>query len=334
MPGSRSTIRPAGWECRTRRHRTLFPYFQVSNLEELRERIDDDVEPVELPYHSPVSNAIYTAFDFSKKGAAPVKERTLTTPGCFEDCDDPSAVEAFPWPNPEDYISRDECRDVAERAQKGKAVTGILWSAHFQDTCAAFGMESALMTMLTDPEMYQAVDAKIVDFYLRANEIFYEAVRGKLHAVLIGNDMGSQQGLMVSPELIRRFVIPGARKLVAQAKSYDLKVIYHSCGAISDIIPDLIEIGVDVVHPIQALAVGMQPGRLKELYGGRVSFCGGVDAQNLMVSGSPQQVKDTVHELRRLFPTGLILSPSHEAILPDTKPENVKALFEAVHEIG
>ena len=236
----------------------------------------------------------------------------------------------FDWPDPAAYIDAAECRRRVEMAPEGKTVLGILWSAHFQDTCAAFGMETALMNMIAAPELYEAVNEKVLEFYLKANRIFYEATKGKLHAVLIGNDMGSQRGLMISPELVRRFVIPGCRRLTEQAHSYGLKVIYHSCGAISDIIPDLIDAGVDIIHPIQALAAGMEPEGLKEKFGDRVSFCGGVDTQELLVHGTPEDVRKKVEELKRLFPTGLILSPSHEAILPDVPPENIGALFDAV----
>jgi uroporphyrinogen decarboxylase len=171
---------------------------------------------------------------------------------------------------------------------------------------------------------------RITDFYLAANEIFYCATKGKVHGILIGNDLGSQNGLILSPQLIREFVLPGTRKLVAQAKSHGLKVIHHSCGAIAEIIPDLIEAGVDVIHPIQALARGMDIHRLKKDFGDQVSFCGGVDVQQLLVSGTPAQVRDKVKELKQLFPTGLILSPSHEAVLPDVKPQNLQALFDAI----
>jgi uroporphyrinogen decarboxylase len=109
-------------------------------------------------------------------------------------------------------------------------------------------------------------------------------------------------------------------------------VIHHSCGSIRDIIPDLIDIGVDAIHPIQALAAGMEPRSLKRDFGDKVAFCGGVDAQDLMVNGSPVQVRTKVKELMKIFPTGLIVSPSHEAILPDTPPANVKAMFDAVRE--
>jgi uroporphyrinogen decarboxylase len=188
-------------------------------------------------------------------------------------------------------------------------------------------METAFMKMLTEPEMFRVVINRIADFYLEANEIFYEATKGKLHAVLIGNDFGGQTGLMLSPELIREFVWDGTRKLVAQAKSYGLKVIHHSCGSIFEIIPDLIELGVDCIHPIQARAANMEPQKLKDTFGDRVAFCGGVDAQYLLVQGQPDEVRAKVTELKRIFPTGLIVSPSHEAILPDINPANVAALF-------
>jgi uroporphyrinogen decarboxylase len=324
--------RPASWLGLPdkKAYNGLFNYFGVSSIDELKTKTDDDIHPVELPYHSPVSNAIYAAFDFAKKHALEQKDRTLTAPGFFEDYEDPDLVNDFAWPDPEKYISVDECKQIVAKAPQDRAILGVIWSAHFQDTCAAFGMETALVKMLTDPDMYRAVDDKILSFYLKANEIFYEATKGKLNAVLIGNDMGSQTGLMLSPQLIREFVIPGAKKLIEQAKSYGLKVLYHSCGSIFDVIPDLIDAGVDVIHPIQALAKGMQPKVLKDNFGGKVSFCGGVDAQNLLVNGTPEQIKTKVYELKNIFPTGLIISPSHEAILSDINPANIKALFDAV----
>jgi uroporphyrinogen decarboxylase len=145
----------------------------------------------------------------------------------------------------------------------------------------------------------------------------------------IGNDFGSQNGLMLSPDLLRELVFPGTKKLIDQAHSYGLKVIHHSCGAVAEIIPDLIELGVDVIHPIQALATGMEPQNLKSRFGGKVSFCGGVDAQNLLVNGSPEELASKVRELCEIFPTGLIISPSHEAILPDIPPANIEALFKS-----
>lgn len=312
-------------------HSGLLNYFKINNIGEMTYAIDDDVYPVELPYNSPTSNAIYAAFDFAKDFEGNNEDRTLTAAGFFEDYSDPSKIDDFEWPDPKKYIDPELCRKAVDDAPEGKAIMGVLWSAHFQDACAAFGMEEALMKMLMEPEMFQAVIDRILEFYLEANEIFYKATEGKIHAVLIGNDLGSQTGLMLSPELIRNVVLPGTRKLVEQAHRYGLKVIHHSCGAIRDIIGDLIDVGCDVIHPIQALAAGMEPQGLKNDFGDRVTFCGGVDAQFLLVNGNRDDVCNKVNELKRIFPTGLIVSPSHEAILPDIPPSNIEALFQSIH---
>ena len=118
-----------------------------------------------------------------------------------------------------------------------------------------------------------------MEFYLKALTIFLEATKGKVHAILIGDDLGSQLDLMISPKLVEEFVIPGAKQLIDLAHSYGVKVIYHSCGSIVKAIPLLIDAGVDIIHPIQALAKGMQPENLKEKFEGKISFCGGVDTR-------------------------------------------------------
>lgn len=328
----RPTDRPASWLGipDTAALPDLFSYFKVNSIDELKACINDDVYSIEMPYHSPTANAIYTALDFAKERSNTEAERTLTAPGFFEFISDPAEIDSFPWPDPAKYIDPEECRRVVEDIPPGYAVMGVVWSSHFQDACAAFGMETALIKMMLEPDMFRAVIDRIVDFYLKANEIFYEATKGKLHAVLIGNDFGSQCNLMVSPDELRTFVFEGTQKLIDQAKRYNLKVVHHSCGSIYDIIPDLIEMGVDAIHPIQALASRMEPDRLKKDFGDQVAFCGGVDAQHLLVNGTPEKVGEKVKELMEIFPTGLIISPSHEAILTDIPPANIESLFNAL----
>lgn len=310
----------------------LLKYFGAKDVDELRLMIDDDVYPVIIPYHSPVSDAIETAFDFAQKGRSDAEHRTLNSPGFFEDVTDPSLVNDFDWPDPEAHIDPAQCKEVVNNGPPDRAKLGVIWSGHFQDTLAAFGMENAFIQMMIAPEMVHAVSEKILDFYLQANEIFYEATKGKLDAVLIGNDFGGQTGLLCSQDMIREFAFPGTRRLVEQAKAYGLKVIHHSCGSIYDIIPALIEIGVDAVHPMQVRARNMEPEKLKREFGDRVSFVGGVDAQYNLVQKGPETIRDEVLRLKGIFPTGLVISPSHEAILPDVNPANIEALFKAVHE--
>jgi uroporphyrinogen decarboxylase len=324
---------PASWigDPSKAAEKNLIEYFKAGSLDEVKVILGDDIYSVEVPYNHPPSNHIACAFDFAIENDD-YEERSLTCKGFFSDFSDAGDVDKFNWPDPHDHMSADECAAVVDAAPQDMAIMGMMWSAHFQDACAAFGMETALMKMIIDPDIFQAVIDRIVEFYLEANKIFYEATKGRLDAVLIGNDFGSQQALMLSPDLLRQFVFSGTRQLVDQAKSYGLKVLHHSCGAIFDIIPDLIELNVDSIHPIQAKAANMEAERLCKHFGGKTSFCGGVDTQDLLVHGSPADIANKVKELKSFFPTGLILSPSHEALQPDVPPANIEAMFRAIKE--
>jgi len=309
----------------------LYKYFNVNSTKELKLKLNDDVWHIEVPYNNAPFNDVGCALSFAKEthGTGTQDERTLTAPGYFEDMTDPAEVEKFNWPNPADYLDIEKAKKLVEEAPDDKFKLGIMWSAHFQDACSAFGMENALITMMMYPDMFQAVIDRITDFYLDLNGRFYEATKGKLDGVLIGNDFGSQTALMVDPDMLRTYVLPGTKKLVEQAKSYGLKVMHHSCGSIFPIIEDLFNLGVDIVHPLQALATDMSAENISSKFNVN-AFCGAVDAQELLVNGNPEQISNRVQTLKNLFPTGLIISPSHEAILPDIAPENIESLFEAV----
>ncbi len=313
----------------------LFRHFGVKSVDALKQVLDDDIYPIEVPYHYPPSNHIACAFDFAKVSHLDTPdERTLTAPGFFEDYTDPLDVDKFKWPDPEKYLDREESARRVKAVSEDYARMGILWSAHFQDACSAFGMEHALMTMLMNPEMFQAVIDRITQFYLKANELFFESTKGKLDAVLIGNDFGSQTGLMLDPDLIREYVLPGTKLLIDQAKSYGVKVMHHSCGSIFPIVEDLIETGADIIHPLQAKAKDMSVENIHQHFAGKTAFCGGIDAQYLLVEGTPDEVSKRVHEVMDVFPTGLIVSPSHEAVLPDIPPTNIQAMFNAIKNRG
>lgn len=311
----------------------LYKHFGVDSEAELKRVLDDDVYAVECPFQSDFSDKIHMAFDFAQVGKADDEDRSLNRKGFFHDMTDPAQVEDFPWPDPAECISPEACRAVVEQVpDRDYAVLGVVWAAHFQEACGAFGMEEAMMKMIEAPELFQAVIDRINRFYLEACEIFFSATKGKLHAVLIGNDFGTQRGLLLSRGLISDYVLPGTRLLVEKAHEHGLKLVHHSCGSIHELIPDLVEIGCDVVHPIQALASGMAAEDLARHYGDKISFCGGIDAQELLVNGSADDVRADVRRIKSLFPTGLVISPSHEAILPDIAPGNVEALFGAVRE--
>lgn len=303
-------------------------YYGVKSWHELQVKAGDDIYAFDIPYDSGYATSIAAAFDWYMNGSnVDPEHRTLTSEGCFKDAEEIEDIDFFEWPDPEKYIDLEEVKRRCAAAPKDRAVLAQVWSAHFQDSCASFGMETALMNMAANPEIYQAVDDKIVNFYLRANELILEATKGMLDAIIIANDFGTQRGLMISRDMIHNYVMPGSKKLIDQAHSYGVKVIYHSCGAVFDAIPELIEAGADFIHPLQATAVGMDPRRIKAAYGDKVAFCGGVDIQELLPNGTPEQVRAKVRELREIFPTGLIISPSQGVILDDVPPENIAAML-------
>jgi len=162
----------------------LKKYFGVNSIDELKIVLDDDIYPIEVPYNYPSSNHIACAFDFAEiSHLDKPDDRTLTAPGFFEDYSEPADVDKFNWPDPAKYIDREESKRRAKAVNENYASMGIMWSAHFQDACSAFGMEQALMTMILNPEMFQAVIDRITVFYLKANEIFYESTKGFLDVV-------------------------------------------------------------------------------------------------------------------------------------------------------
>lgn len=311
----------------------LLDYFGARDFDDLKRKLDDDVWTVICPYHSPDSSLIEAPFRFAAQGeaAASSSQRTLTHAGVFAEAETVEEIEAFPWPDPKEFIDvREIDRELDSVPDRGYAVMGVLWAPHFQLALEAFGMEEALIRMKTDPELFEAVINRIVAFYEEANGIFLERARGRVDAVLIGNDFGTQQSLLCSPDDLRAFVFEGTRRLIRQAHSFGVRVVHHSCGAIAPVIGDLIDAGADAIHPIQARASGMEAESLRERFGDRASFCGGLDAQYLLVQGSQEEIRRETERLMRLFPTGLVVSPSHEAILPDIPPENIAAFAEAV----
>ncbi len=332
----RTVDRPATWmgEPTPGALENMLRHFSLPDEAALRDFLDDDVYCFNVPYESPYGNHLAAAFDFAESGPTDysAEERTLTAKGYFDGKSDPTAVDEFTWPDPALYIDREALLAEVKAIPASRASLVLLWSAHFQDSLAAFGMESAMAAMILEPEMYQAVIDRITQFYLKANEIVYETTKPYLDIALIGNDFGSQRNLMVAPQQLRDHVFAGTRALIEQAHAYDLKLVHHSCGSIYEIIPDLIKLGADAIHPIQALATNMEAERMASDFGNTASFVGGVDVQELLVHGSPAEVQHRVEELVDLFPTGLILSPSHEALLPDVPAENVKAMFDGVRQ--
>ncbi len=257
---------------------------------------------------------------------------SLGQPGVFADCEDVREVEAFDWPD-EKYIDFSETlREIDRTIAADQAVLSGSWSCFFHNVCDFFGMENYFVKMYTDPDVVEAVTERVTDFYLRINERLFTQAKGKIDMFFFGNDFGSQRDLLISPECFNRFVMPSFVKFTQQAHRHGMKVLLHSCGSIARVIPQLIDAGVDALHPIQAKAAGMDAVTLSKQYNGKIVFVGGVDTQELLPFGTPQQVRDEVHRLRDLFGPNYVVSPSHESILPGVSHDNILAMAEAAAE--
>ena len=127
-------------------------------------------------------------------------------------------------------------------------------------------------------------------------------------------------------------MFPYFKELTDQGHEYGYQVILHSCGSIYKVIPQLIDMGVEALHPLQAKASNMDAEILAREFKGKVTFIGGIDTQYVLVHGTPKQVKEEVRRVKKLLGPCLVVSPSHEALLPNVPPENVKAMAEAAIE--
>ena len=193
-------------------------------------------------------------------------------------------------------------------------------------------MESYMIKMYTHPDVVRAVTDHVCEFYYEANERFFEAAGDLVDGFFFGNDFGTQRDLICGPEHFDEFIMPWFRKFTQQAHDHRYQAILHSCGAIHKVIGRLIGAGVDCLHPLQARAAQMEAETLAEDFKGQIAFMGGIDTQELLVHGSPAEVKEDVRRVKELLGPRLIVSPSHEAVLPNVPPENVEAMAEAALE--
>lgn len=260
------------------------------------------------------------------------EKHSMAEEGVFANVEDPREIEDFNWPDPGYLDFTDVIQTIDEAEKQGLAIYGGMWCTFYHVAADFFGMENYFVKMYTDPEVVLAVTERIVDFYLEANKRCFDLMGSKLTSAFFGNDFGSQLSCMISIPFFEKFVKPFMKKLVDQMKSYNLKTTMHSCGAVYDLIPIFIELGIDALHPLQAKAAGMEPRRLKDSFGEDIIFVGGVDTQELLPFGTPAEIRDEVRRLKDIFKNNYIVSPSHEALLENVSVENVLAMCEAAKE--
>jgi uroporphyrinogen decarboxylase len=303
----------------------LLRFFGCTTEEEVRLLLGDDLRWISAEWDS------YKHPDGKPMWNLARADASGKTEPIFANCEDPTEVDAWDgWPSVE-YL---DFSDVLERLKNAGDVyrTSGMWSCFFHIVADFFGMENYFIKMFTHPEVVDAVTRNVCEFYLEANRRFFQLAGDHMDAFFFGNDLGTQLDLIISRDHIERFVMPYTQKLVALARSFGYQVMYHCCGSVHKIIDRFIEIGIDALHPLQARAVGMDAENLASRFKGRIAFVGGIDTQQLLVRGSPDDVRADVRRVKRLLGPNLVVSPSHEAILPNVPPENILAMAEAARE--
>jgi uroporphyrinogen decarboxylase len=250
------------------------------------------------------------------------------------------ALENHPWPDMDDPSrvahARERARQLAQ--EDYYAVMGTPWLLFpFERAFAMQGMAAFLTNMALYPDFAQALLEKNADLCKQLMGNFLLETGGYLDIIKIGDDLGTQKGLMISPQMYRKILKPIHADYIAFIKERtDAKVFFHSDGDVFPLIDDFIEIGVDILNPIQTSAGKMSNlSELKKRYGSEIVFCGGIDTHSVLPNGTPGQVSAEVRRvIEILAPGGGYMVSSVHTIMDDVPAENILAMVDAVEQYG
>ena len=244
-------------------------------------------------------------------------------------------VRKYPWPDPSWADLARAKAEASEGRRLGRAVACSSWGSIFGESYRLMGMDNFFMAMAGSEEVADAVVAKVTDFFLEVDRRVFAECEGLIDLAFHGNDFGTQRGLLFSRAMFQRFFAPNLKRLADQAHAHGLKAMFHSCGAVREVIPDLIDAGYDVLDPVQVTAKGMAPAELKRDFGPRLTFHGGISAQKVLPIGSADEVrahvKETVEVMR---PGGGYIFCSDQAVTADTPTANVLAMYQSLDDLG
>lgn len=245
-------------------------------------------------------------------------------------------VEAYDWPKPEEVYSAeglaDEARRLYEETDYALVARNPITYGFLDRACQIMEMPEFLMNMVQRPLVAEAILSHLVEIYKGIYGMFLDAVGPYVQMVEIGDDIGAQNNLLISPKMYRQFIKPAEQALYSliHEKAPNARLFRHTDGAIFNVIPDLIEVGVDVLNPVQTSAKGMEGERVKAAYGSQITFHGTVEGVEGDVSVD-QVVAEVKHRIDVFAPGGgFVLSSCNSMI--DVKPENILAMFETARE--
>jgi uroporphyrinogen decarboxylase len=247
-------------------------------------------------------------------------------------------LERFPWPDPHDS---GRCRDLAEAAARLHQGTeyavilnmpgGIVHQAQFLR-----GFEDWFTDLIVHPTFFQALMEKLADLWIEMAKDELDAVGNNIDICFCGDDLAFQDGPMMSMDLYRKMIKPHHRRLFGYIQSRSsAKIVYHSCGSVVHLIPDLIEMGVDALNPVQVSAKGMDTQRLKQEFGKDICFWGAIDTQRALPFGSPATVEAEVkRRIDDLGPGGGYVLCAVHNIQADVPPQNICTMYDTAQEYG
>ena len=251
-----------------------------------------------------------------------------------------AAVERHAWPDPLDPGRYRGLKDGARRLHRETdyAVVLDLNCAFFLRCCELRGWENFYMDLVADTEFAEALMDRYLEIRLAMAERALQEVGDSVDIVVVtSDDLGMSERTLISPALYRALIKPRQKRTFDFFKARTgAKRYYHTDGAIYPLIPDLVEIGVEVLNPVEVRAAGMEDTeRLKREFGDRLTFWGAIDTHHVLPHGTPEEVRGEVRRrIRDLGPGGgYVVSPVHN-VQPDVPPENVVAMYDAAQELG
>ena len=248
-------------------------------------------------------------------------------------------IEDYPFPKGDAPSRFEGLRDraLAIKNETPYAVISGISGVVYEICWYMRGLESLFMDMIEQPEVLEAIIDRTLKFWLDWFRLFLDKIGDVVDVIMIGDDLSAQNGPLFPPRIYRSIVKPRHKQLVQYIKSRtSAKIWYHSCGAVTEYIPDLLDNGIDVLNPVQITAKGMDPVDLKARFGDRLSFWGGgIDTQHVLPVASPDEVREAVRRnVEAFMPGGGYVFNSVHNIQADVPPENVLAMFDAAFEYG
>lgn len=246
-------------------------------------------------------------------------------------------IKAFPWPDASD-IDMDLLKRQTEKAKRLYYDTDYVVVAehpvygYFELGCWMFGFDDFLYRIAGEPEVAEWFFANYHKYVTDLNELYYGSLGRYIHLTTSGDDFGMQNGPFISPDMFKEMIAPWYSKRISQIKAIcGTRFFHHSCGSVYRLMDTIIDMGVDILNPIQPGTKDMEPEKLKAEYGDRLVFWGGIDEQKLLGQATPKQVKEEVRRVTSILNHngGYVLAASHN-IQPDIPVENVDAMLTAL----